>query len=129
MCWVSFNMPRRLPAPAPCLHDPRRAPLTVSEAQIGAGRHQRLQRGHMPPAAATEDDGLDDGGPVHVFDVVQRRVGGDQLRTTPSWPRCAPAMSAMPLHRLVKLRALAPNRRRTRNVASSSATAAMVTAP
>lgn len=79
MCWVSLNMPRRLPAPAPCLHDPRRAPLTVGEVQIGAGRHRRLQRGHMPPAAATEDDGLDDGGPVHVFEVVQRRVGGNQL--------------------------------------------------
>ena len=49
------------------------------------------------------------------------------MRTTPSWPRCAAAISAVPSYRLVTFFALPPSASATSSVATSSATAATVT--
>ena len=46
--------------------------------EVRAGPHQRFQRVRVRLAAIAEHDGLHQGGPAEIVDVVERRAGRDQ---------------------------------------------------
>ena len=56
----------------------RRDAVPVGDGDIGASLNQRLNGGAVIAAAVAEHDGLEQGGPAEIVDVIERRLGRDE---------------------------------------------------